>query len=102
MSVAVYARVSTEDQNLDRQLEAIYEFAQSDIDTVLAEIETHRDRSTGTDTERSGYRDLMAAVETGEHDVVVVMSVLSRVARPSTISKPLRSASGTSVPSCTS
>lgn len=80
MTVALYARVSTEEQNLDRQLEAIHEYAQSTLDVELSETVTYRDKSTGTDTDRSGYRDLLEAVEAGEHDVVVVKSV-SRVAR---------------------
>ena len=80
MTVALYARVSTEEQNLDRQLEAIHEYAQSTLDVELSETVTYRDKSTGTDTERSGYRDLLEAVEAGKHEVVVVKSV-SRVAR---------------------
>lgn len=80
MSVAVYVRVSTEDQNLNRQLEATHDYAQSILDTEPTDVETYRDKSTGTNTERSGYHDLMDAVEDGEHDVVVVKSI-SRVAR---------------------
>jgi DNA invertase Pin-like site-specific DNA recombinase len=76
--IAAYARVSTADQNLDRQLEAIDEYAQRTFDT--RDVEYYTDKSTGTDTSRSGYRDLMAAVEAGEIDTVVAHQV-SRVAR---------------------
>jgi len=80
MAVAVYVRVSTADQNLDRQLERTSEYAQDRLGAGLNEIETHRDKSTGTNTERSGYRELMADVEAGEVDHVVVNSI-SRVSR---------------------
>jgi hypothetical protein len=80
MAVAVYVRVSTADQNLDRQLERTSEYAQDRLGADLAEIETYRDKSTGTNTERSGYRELMADVEAGEVDHVVVNSI-SRVSR---------------------
>lgn len=79
MEVACYVRVSTDDQNLARQLEATHDYAQ-DLGANPSEIETYRDKSTGTDTDRSGYRDLMAAVDDGVYDAVVVHSV-SRVAR---------------------
>ena len=49
--VAVYVRVSTEDQNLDRQLEATHEYTQSTLDVEPGAIETYRDKSTGTNTE---------------------------------------------------
>lgn len=79
MRVACYVRVSTEDQSLNRQLESTHEYAR-DLGADRADIETYRDKSTGTDTERGGYREMMAAVENGEHDAVVVHSV-SRVSR---------------------
>lgn len=80
MTVAAYVRVSTDDQNLDRQLERTSEYAQERLNAGLAEIETYRDKSTGTNTERSGYRELMGDVEAGEVDHVVVNSI-SRVSR---------------------
>lgn len=80
MTVAAYVRVSTADQNLDRQLERTSDYAQERLDADLGEIETYRDKSTGTNTERSGYRELMADVEAGEVDHVVVASI-SRVSR---------------------
>jgi len=80
MDVANYVRVSTEDQNLERQLEATYDYAEREWDVPTGALDTYRDKSTGTDTDRSGLRDLLAAVETGEYDAVVVNSV-SRVSR---------------------
>lgn len=80
MPIATYIRVSTADQNLDRQLETTSDYAQDRLDAELAEIETYRDKSTGTNTDRSGYRELMADVEAGEIDHVVVASI-SRVSR---------------------
>jgi len=78
--IACYCRVSTEDQNLSRQLDATHEYAQDRLDATLDEIQTYRDKSTGTDTERSGYRDLIDDVEAGTIDAVVVNSI-SRIAR---------------------
>jgi len=80
MPSAIYVRVSTPDQNLDRQLESTHEYVQNEIGTNLDEIQTFRDKSTGTDTERSGYREMMEAVEQGDIDHVVVHGI-SRLAR---------------------
>jgi len=80
VTIACYCRVSTEDQNLSRQLDATHEYAQDRLGATLDEIQTYRDKSTGTDTERSGYRDLIDNVEAGRIDAVVVNSI-SRVAR---------------------
>lgn len=76
--IAGYARVSTADQNLDRQLTSIDDYARRTFDT--GDVDYYTDKSTGTDTDRSGYRDLMAAVEAGEIDVVLAHEV-SRIAR---------------------
>lgn len=78
--IACYCRVSTENQNLDRQLESTHEYAEEHLDADLADVETYRDKSTGTDTSREGYRDLMDAVEAEEADAVVVHEI-SRLAR---------------------
>lgn len=80
MSIACYVRVSTADQNLDRQVESTASYAQNELSAELSEIETYRDKSTGTDTERSGYRELMKHVEKGDVDIVVVHEI-SRMAR---------------------
>jgi len=79
-SIACYSRVSTADQNLDRQLESTSEFAKRELGAGLADIVEYRDKSTGTDTSRSGYREMMDAVEAGDIDAVVVHEI-SRLAR---------------------
>lgn len=78
--IACYCRVSTEDQHLDRQLEATSEYAQTNLHAAAADLDVYRDKSTGTDTAREGYRTLIEEVEGGEVDAVVAKSV-SRIAR---------------------
>lgn len=80
MTVACYVRVSTTDQNLDRQLAATSEYAQDELGASLPDIQTYRDKSTGTNTDRGGYRDLMADTERGDLDAVVVHDT-TRLAR---------------------
>lgn len=101
---AAYARVSTTDQNLARQVRSVLEFCRDQLDAELetnasleviadqvengaatspatyGEVDLYFDKSSGTNTERSGYRELMAAIDRGEYEVVVVHSV-SRLAR---------------------
>lgn len=79
-AIACYCRVSTDDQNLDRQLESTREYAEREFDAGLADLEIHTDKSTGTDTERSDYKEMMAAAEAGDVDAVVVHTV-SRICR---------------------
>lgn len=79
MDVACYVRVSTNDQSLERQLQSTHNRAET-LGAAPTEITTYRDKSTGTDTDRSGYRELIAAIENGQHDAVVVHSV-SRISR---------------------
>ena len=79
-SVGAYARVSTGQQSLDRQLEGIADYAQHKLSASLDDLEVYRDKSTGTDVSRSGYQSLMSDVEDGELDIVVVYEV-SRIAR---------------------
>jgi DNA invertase Pin-like site-specific DNA recombinase len=78
--IACYCRVSTADQNLDRQIEATQRYARDTLGADLADIEVYRDKSTGTNTERSGYREMMEDVEGGDAEAIVVNSI-SRVAR---------------------
>jgi DNA invertase Pin-like site-specific DNA recombinase len=80
MQVACYVRVSTAEQNLDRQLTATSEYAQDELGADLGAISTYRDKSTGTNTDRSGYRELMVDVEAGDIDAVVVHDT-TRLAR---------------------
>lgn len=78
--VAGYARVSTGEQNLDRQLTGIFEYAEREFDIDRNDVEIYRDKSTGTDVERSGYQAAIESVDSGDIDVLVVYEV-SRVAR---------------------
>ncbi|WP_380675566.1 recombinase family protein [Salinigranum sp. GCM10025319] len=80
MNVACYVRVSTAEQNLERQLQSTSDYAIDELGTELANVVTYRDKSTGTNTERSGYRELMDAVDAGRVDAVVVHEI-SRLAR---------------------
>ena len=80
MQVGCYVRVSTTDQNLDRQLSSTSNYAQDEFGADLQEIETYRDKSTGTNTDRSGYRNLMGDVEANDLDAVVVHDI-TRLAR---------------------
>jgi len=79
VNVACYVRVSTADQSLERQLEATNEYAQ-DLGAEPAAIQTYRDKSTGTNTDRSDYHELLDDVDDDRFDAVVVNSI-SRVAR---------------------
>lgn len=80
MNVACYVRVSTADQNLDRQLESTSDYATNDLGADVADVDIYRNKSTGTDTDRSGYRKLMDAVDAGGVDAVVVHEIC-RLAR---------------------
>lgn len=80
MEAACYVRVSTADQSVDRQIEKCGEYAHFDLGTELNEMDVYRDKSTGTDTDRSGYQEMMAAVEEGRVETVVVASI-SRISR---------------------
>lgn len=80
MVTACYVRVSTEEQNLERQLESVQGYAKDDLNTELSGLQVYRDKSTGTDTARSGYREMMQYVEEGDVDHVVVHEI-SRLAR---------------------
>lgn len=79
-AIACYCRVSTEDQSHDRQLESTREYAEREFGAELADLQIYRDTSTGTNTERSDYQDMMAAADDGDLGAVVVHSV-SRICR---------------------
>lgn len=102
--ISAYARVSTPDQNLRRQVVSTLGYAdeqlgaatgEQDVEAIadyvadadagaspvdVGDVTLYFDRSTGTDTNRSGYQDLLDAVETGAVDAVVTHSI-SRVSR---------------------
>lgn len=66
-----YARVSTKDQNLDRQLERARELGITD-DYI------YTDKASGKNLERQGLKDLISTVQ--KHDIVHVIE-LSRISR---------------------
>jgi len=78
--IACYCRVSTEDQSLDRQMEATADYAEREFGAELGDLEYYTDKSTGTDTARAGYHELLDDVASGHVDAVVANSV-SRVSR---------------------
>jgi len=78
--IACYCRVSTEDQSLDRQMEATADYAEREFGAELGDLEYYTDKSTGTDTARAGYHELLDDVASGDVDAVVANSV-SRVSR---------------------
>lgn len=104
MDYGLYCRVSTDAQNLDRQIRSTTEYAtaqganlnenltgdalvehigedeEGSGDVDLGDATLYFDRSTGTDTLRDGYKTLMSRVDAGEYDAVVVHSV-SRISR---------------------
>jgi DNA invertase Pin-like site-specific DNA recombinase len=79
VTVACDARVSTADQQLDRQIESITEYAQNRLGASLQDIYIYRDKSTETDTDRSGYQALMDTADAGNIDAVMIHQV-SRIA----------------------
>jgi DNA invertase Pin-like site-specific DNA recombinase len=78
--IACYCRVSTADQSLDRQLTSTQEYAEREFGVDLSDLSIYRDKSTGTDVDRSGYQNMIADAEAGDLDAVVVHSV-SRICR---------------------
>jgi DNA invertase Pin-like site-specific DNA recombinase len=77
---AIYCRVSTPDQSLDRQRELTYNYATERLALPASSIEEYSDKATGTDTDRPGYADVLASIEAGDIDRVVVAEV-SRLSR---------------------
>ena len=77
--IAIYARVSTQDQDADRQLEEIREFVANEYPET--QTEEFVDIITGTAQDGGKeYRRMKQAIEAGEIDLVVVHE-LSRLSR---------------------
>jgi len=74
---AVYARVSTADQDVDHQRENLLTYAGERGLNVTHVLE---DKSTGTNTDRDGYQELMQLVNSESVDAVVVRSI-TRISR---------------------
>ena len=81
--VALYVRVSTAEQSLARQRQLTYDYATDRLGVAPSSIQVYTDKRSGTNTDRSGYADLMADLTGGSIDRVVVSEVswLSRSVR---------------------
>jgi len=75
MSTLIYARVSKPEQNLDHQRENLWAYATDTLGIAGADIDVLKDKSTGTDTDRSGYRQMLERVRADEADRVIVREV---------------------------
>jgi DNA invertase Pin-like site-specific DNA recombinase len=79
-TTAIYVRVSTRDQDLEQQEQNLWGYATDSLSIDPADIVVLRDKSTGTDTDRGGYRDLMQLVRDDEADRVIVREI-TRIGR---------------------
>lgn len=79
-STLIYARVSTEDQDLSHQERNLLEYATTSVGVSRDDIDVLRDKSTGTNIDRSGYREMMERVRNDEVDNVIVREI-SRIGR---------------------
>jgi DNA invertase Pin-like site-specific DNA recombinase len=79
-NIAVYHRVSTQDQSLDRQRNSTSDYATSRFEAELSDLEVYEDKSTGTDIDRSAFTEMMEQAESGNLDAVIVKE-LSRLSR---------------------
>jgi len=77
--IGIYARVSTTEQDPQRQLDELREFAEGTYDEL--EIHTYADIISGTETDRGEeYQRLRSDIEDGKLDIVIVHE-LSRLSR---------------------
>ena len=79
-TTAIYVRVSTRDQDLEQQEQNLWAYATDSLSIDPADILVLRDKSTGTDTDRGGYRELMQLVRDDEADRVIVREI-TRIGR---------------------
>lgn len=77
---ALYARVSTDDQSLDRQKEETWNYARTELDVPVSKISVYEDKGTGRDTQRESYQALMHDIQAGTIERVIVLEV-SRLSR---------------------
>jgi len=75
VATALYARVSTQDQDLQHQQENLWSYATDELDIDPQNLTVLTDKATGTNTNRSGYRQMLDLVRSGEVDQVVVREV---------------------------
>lgn len=71
----VYARVSTQDQNLDPQKNNLWNYTTDHLGIAPTAVEVLEDKSTGTNIDRSGYREMMQLVRNGDAERVVVRAI---------------------------
>lgn len=70
MKVYSYVRVSSKDQNLDRQNEAFELFAN---ENGIVDYQVFSDKQSGKDFERNGYQEMISQLQQG--DLVVIKSI---------------------------
>lgn len=75
MATIIYARVSKPEQNLEHQEDNLWHYATDDVGVDGASVEVLSDKSTGTDTDRSGYREMLDRVRDGDADRVIVREI---------------------------
>lgn len=75
VKTAIYARVSTQDQDLSHQEDNLWTYATDELGVDGSDITVLRDKATGTNTDRSGYRELLNGIRSGEYEQVVVREV---------------------------
>lgn len=75
MGTIIYARVSKPEQNLKHQRENLWAYATDELGVPGEEIDVLSDKSTGTDTDRSGYRSMLERVREGDVDRIIVREV---------------------------
>ena len=74
-STLIYVRVSTDDQDLEAQEDNLWQYANKRLGVPGEEVDVLRDTSTGTDIDRSGYRELLERVRSGEVDRIIVRAI---------------------------
>lgn len=72
---AIYARVSTTDQDVEHQEDNLWDYATNDLGIAPENITVLKDKATGTNTDRSGYREMLELVRTGGVDQIIVREV---------------------------
>jgi len=80
MNPGVYARVSTVDQDQDRQLKECTEYLLNQHDIDRGEIDYYQDTGSGGNTGRDGFQQLLEDAEKGRIDSIVVHEI-SRLSR---------------------
>ena len=76
-TVAVYVRVSTADQSLERQIDQVTAFVTA---RNLGPITIYEDKASGTKATRPAFQAMLKACRAGKHSVVVVHK-LDRMSR---------------------